>query len=315
MLSRLADNLYWMSRYMERAENTARMLDVQHQSGMLPGGNAQVIGQWTAVLRRSDLEGAYFQRYSEITSRNVLTFLVADEGNPFSLVSCISAVRENAKAVRVVLAPELWESINATWMEFHTRVDRSDWQRDPSKMFEWIKLHSHLFRGAMIGTMLRDEAYYFSRIGTFVERADNTARLLDVKYVALETTPTPSSGSADYYFWVSVLRSVSAFEIYRKVYRDAITPMRIAGLLIQHPQMPRSLLACMNELVVNIEKVATSTDSEALRQAGKMRADIAYMSLTDYREEQVHLFLHRFLVEINSLASKVSNEFLLPINV
>ena len=141
---------------MERAENTARMLDVQHQSGMLPGGNAQVLGQWTAVLRRSDLESAYFQRYSEITSRSVLTFLVADEGNPFSLVSCISAVRENAKAVRVVLAPELWESINSTWMEFRTRVVRSDWQRDPSKLFEWIKLQSHLFRGAMIGTMLRD---------------------------------------------------------------------------------------------------------------------------------------------------------------
>lgn len=300
---------------MERAENTARLLDVQHQSGMLPGGNAQVLGQWTAVLRRSNLEGAYFQRYSEISSRNVLTFFVADEVNPFSLVSCIGAVRENAKAVRVVLAPELWESVNATWMEFRAQVSRFDWQRDPSKLFEWIKLHSHLYRGAMIGTMLRDEAYYFSRIGTFVERADNTARLLDVKYVAIEATPTPSSGSADYYFWVSVLRSVSAFEIYRKVYRDAITPMRIAALLIQNSQMPRSLLACMNELVTNIEKVVESQASKTLRHAGKMRADIAYMSLADYREDQVHLFLQRFLVEINALASTVSDEFLLPINV
>lgn len=300
---------------MERAENTARMLDVQHQSGMLPGGHAQVMGQWTAVLRRSDMEGAFFQRYSEISSDRVLNFLVADEGNPFSLVSCIGAVRENAKAVRVVLAPELWESVNSTWMAFRDLIAMPGWQRDPSKIFEWVKLHSHLFRGAMIGTMLRDEAYFFSRIGTFVERADNTARLLDVKYIALEATPTPSSGSADYYFWVSVLRSVSAFEIYRKVYRDAITPMRISSLLIQRAEMPRSLLACMNELVVNIEKVATTPHSEALRQAGKMRADIAYMSLDGYHEEEIHLFLHRFLIEINALASTVSAEFLLPINV
>jgi uncharacterized alpha-E superfamily protein len=313
MLSRLADNLYWMSRYIERAENTARMLDAQHQASMLPGGAEQALSQWEALLRRSELVDRYQARHSELTAERILDFMVSDAGNPSSIFSCLQAARDNAKAVRVVLAPELWESVNTTWIEMRALIRTPSWHRDPGKVFEWVKYHSHLFRGVMIGTMLKDEAYFFSRMGTFVERADNTARILDVKYVAREKALTDAAGSADYYFWASVLRSVSAFEIYRKVYRDVITPTRIAELLIQRSDMPRSLLACMTELMLNLEQVADPKTSEALRQAGRLRAQIQYLRVDEAFEPDIHRFLGGFLQDINDLASLISEEFLVPL--
>jgi uncharacterized alpha-E superfamily protein len=150
-------------------------------------------------------------------------------------------------------------------------------------------------------------------MGTFVERADNTARILDVKYVAREKASTDAAGSADYYFWASVLRSVSAFEIYRKVYRDVITPTRIAELLIQRSDMPRSLLACMTELMANLEQVADPKASEALRQAGRLRAQIQYLRVDETFEPDIHQFLGVFLKDINELASLISEEFLVPL--
>lgn len=315
MLSRVADNLYWMSRYMERAENTARMLDVQHQSSMLAGGPDQARAQWRALLRRSELEGPYATRTDEVTAERVLFFMVADAENSSSIVSCLSAARENARAVRVALASEMWESVNASWLEFRSMVKSPTWLRDPSKIFEWVKAHSHHFRGVMIGTMLRDEAYYFSRIGTLVERADNTARILDVRYVADDLRLSQSSllGSADYYFWASVLRSVSAFEIYRKVYRDVITPIRISELLIQRAEMPRSLLACMNEVLTNLSKVANEHESEAVRRAGLLQAGLKYLVVDEAFEPKIHDFLSQFLRDVNQLGAQISEEFLVPL--
>ncbi|NBY13194.1 MAG: alpha-E domain-containing protein [Betaproteobacteria bacterium] len=314
MLSRLADNLYWMSRYMERAENTARMLDVQHQASMLPGDPSAADQQWQALLRLFELESKFLQRHERLEAGRVLVFMVADEDNPSSILGCISAARENARAVRVVLAPELWECVNSTWLELRTMLRSPRWRKDPGKILEWVKFQSHLFRGVMIGTMLKDEAYRFSRMGTFIERADNTARILDVKFVAPRQGSATPGGSADYYFWASVLRSVSAFEIYRKVYRDVITPIRIAELLIQRADMPRSLLACLNELLSNLEQVSLNGQSESIRMAGRMRADLQYLRVDDAFEPQLHSFLTQFMFQVDQLGQLISQEFLVPLN-
>jgi len=315
VLSRLADNLYWMSRYIERAENTARLLDVQHQASMLPGGSGERDAAWSALLRLSELEDAYRERCGEVTAEGVLQFMVADTGNPSSIACCLGAARENARVVRVVLATELWETVNAMWLELRSRLRDPGWSRDASRFFDWVKMQSHLFRGVLIGTMLKDEALHFSRIGTFLERADNTARILDVKYVGHQARVSSTQDRAEYYFWASVLRSVSAFEIYRKVYRDVITPLRIAELLIHRPDAPRSLLSCMNEVMTNLELVVRQPQSPSLRSAGRLRANLQFLLVDAAFESRIHEFLTGFLVDVNALGRSISDEFLVPLAV
>ena len=185
MLSRTADHLFWMARYMERAENTARMLDVNYQTSLLPQSAEETERGWRGLLGISELSSDFATRYGEINARNAMDYMVRDERNPSSIVSCLQAARENARAVRGTLTTEVWETQNQTWLEFQRLARSSDFQRDPSQLFEWVKFRSHLSRGVTVGTMLQDEAFHFLRIGSFLERADNTARLLDVKFHAV----------------------------------------------------------------------------------------------------------------------------------
>src|SRR5947199_5618061 len=187
MLSRTADHLFWMARYMERAENTARMLDVNYQTSLLPQSADAAVKGWMGLLSISDLSGDFANRYGAITARHLMDYMVADANNPSSIRSCLMAARENARAVRGTLTTEVWETQNQTWLEFQRMVATSAFQKDPGAAFEWVKFRSHLSRGVTVGTMLQDEAFHFLRIGSFLERADNTARLLDVKFHAVET--------------------------------------------------------------------------------------------------------------------------------
>ena len=182
MLSRTADNLFWMCRYTERAENTARMLDVNLQMSLLPQDAQAREGSWLAVLRISELQGLYRARHAAISPHDVLHFMVRDADNPSSIYSCVHAARENARAVRGSLTTEVWETYNTTWLELQKHLHTGLLERNPGEFFEWMKFRSHLARGVTIGTMLEDEALYFMRIGMHLERADNTARMLDVKF-------------------------------------------------------------------------------------------------------------------------------------
>ncbi len=186
MLSRTADHLFWMSRYMERAENTARMLDVNYQTSLLPQSADAAEKGWKGLLGISELSGDFARRHGSVDARSVMQYMVSDAQNPSSIRSCLMAARENARAVRGTLTTEVWETQNQTWLEFQRMVAASDFQKDPSALFEWVKFRSHLSRGVTVGTMLQDEAFHFLRIGSFLERADNTARLLDVKFHAAD---------------------------------------------------------------------------------------------------------------------------------
>ncbi len=319
MLSRTADHLFWMSRYTERAENTARMLDVNYQTALLPQSDAVAQVGWQGLLSISELLSTYTERYGAIQAREVMDFMVKDESNPSSILSCLGAARENARAVRGTLTTEVWETQNQTWLEVKRMLKAGEFERDPSQFFEWVKFRSHLSRGVTVGTMLIDEALHFMRLGTFLERADNTARLVDVKFHALQSdfygTASEKDQEYDFYHWSAILRSVSGFEVYRKVYRDVIKPERVGELLILRPDMPRSMHASLNEVVNNLELVTNDTTSETLRRAGKLRAELKYGRIDEILATGLHAYLTQFLDRVNDLGAHISREFLVPVGV
>ena len=312
MLSRTADHLFWMARYTERAENTARMLDVNIQTQLLPQSAEAAEQGWRAVLGISELQPAFDEKYGLVSRKDVLDFMVRDPDNGSSIISCLTQARENARAVRGTLNTEVWETQNTTWLEMNGLLKDNILERDPSEFFEWVKHRSHLSRGVTIGTMLKDEAFYFIRLGTFLERADNTARLLDVKFHS-EDHALLGATDRDFYHWAAVLRSVSAFETYRKAYRDVITPERVAELLILRGDMPRSLIACMNEVVNNLAEVRNDVSSETERFAGRLHADLKFNSMDDILQHGLHDYLTHFLEQVYELGNRVSRDFLLPL--
>jgi len=310
-----------MARYMERAENTARMLDVNYQTSLMPQSADAAEKGWKGLLSISELTGDYGKRYGGVNARAVMDYMVSDANNPSSIRCCLMAARENARAVRGTLTTEVWETQNQTWLEFQRMVATDAFQRDPGAAFEWVKFRSHLSRGVTVGTMLQDEAFHFLRIGSFLERADNTARLLDVKFHAVESEffgPAAANANGreiefDFYHWSAILRSVSGFEVYRKAYRNVIQPGKVAELLILRPDMPRSLAACMNEVVTNLSMVANEQSSETLRRAGRLRADLQYGRIDEILATGLHAYLTQFLERVGTLGLGISRDFLLPV--
>jgi uncharacterized alpha-E superfamily protein len=316
MLSRTADHLFWMSRYTERAENTARLLDVNYQTSLLPQSAAVAQMGWQGLLSISELLPAYESLYAEITPENVMAFMVKNEDNPSSIISCLKAARENARAVRGSLTTEVWETQNQTWLELLRKIKEGEFERDPGQFFEWVKFRSHLSRGVTVGTMLMDEALHFMRLGTFLERADNTARLVDVKFHAVESdffgAANAQDQEYDFYHWSAILRSVSGFEIYRKVYRDVIQPERVAELLVLRPDMPRSLHACLNEVVSNLAMVSSDSAIESRRRSGKLLAELQFGKIEEILANGLHAYLTQFLDRVNDIGASISREFLVP---
>jgi uncharacterized alpha-E superfamily protein len=320
MLSRTADHLFWMARYMERAENTARMLDVNYQTSLLPQSADRAEQGWRGMLSISELTPYYQKKYGAgVNARDVMHFMVRDESNLSSIYCALKAARENARAVRGTLTTEVWETQNQTWLEFNRLLRQGAFERDPSEFLEWVKFRSHLSRGVTVGTMLQDEALNFMRLGTFLERAENTARLLDVKFHELTEGYDYFGGGSDetqegdFYHWSAVLRSVSAFVIYRKVYRNVIRPEKVAELLILRADMPRSLAACLYEVVANLEQVANAQSAETLRRAGRLRADLQYARIDEILSAGLHAWLSGFLDRVNDLGAGIGRDFLVPV--
>ncbi len=330
MLSRTADHLYWMARYIERAENMARVLDVTYNMSLIPNAAMNEGALWLPALEISGNIDAFTKDYGDCTAVNVIRYLAMDPRNPSSIYNALRSARENARAVRVAMTTETWENINALWLEFGQFLGRDLAKSGLSEFCDWVKARSHMFRGVCFGTMLRDDAFNFVRLGTFMERADNTARLLDVKYHLLLPDQEEVGGAVDYYEWSAVLRSVSAFQAYQKIFRDTIEPWRVAELLVLRADMPRSLRACFDEVSSILGNLAglrhaggspydattnsatTIRANECRRLAGEIHAKLLYGKMEIIFQNGLHEFLTEFIESNNHLSGEIQRTFLKP---
>jgi uncharacterized alpha-E superfamily protein len=313
MLSRTADSLYWMGRYMERADFTARILEAAMRLASLPADETVPGGEWDSAIAISDVAEAFHAQHGAATEANVREFLAFDPDNPSSIRSCLAQARANARAVRTALTTEVWESINDAWNEMaRLKPAKMDMQAF-ARFLEWLKGVARAFDGAVHRTQLRNDGYAFMRLGAAVERADNTARILDVKYHLLLPENEPVGGGLDYFQWSTILREVSALTAYRWVYRESIKPWLVADLLILNRQMPRSLLNCCDDIAYHLDKLA---GAYSRRGAAQRMATASVSRLAGLRIEQIfqsglHEFITRFIAENARLSTVIAEQYLL----
>ena len=312
MLSRTADSLYWMSRYTERADFVARILDATLRFAALPSGYGGRRNEWeSAVSVAGDLT-AFKRLYDTANESTVRDFLAFSPHNPSSLRSCIETARENARSVRTALTIETWDAINGAWLELR-RIRPEDLNREQfARFLDWVKGVALAVDGSCYRTMLRNDAFWFTRMGGAIERADNTARILDVKYHVLLPETERIGGSLDYFQWTTILREVSALTAYHWVYRDNVKPWLVADLLILNRQMPRSLANCYEILVRHLDLIA---DAYGRRGPSQRQASNTLARLTGTRIEAVfqqglHEFIEDFIRENNTLGAAVTEQYL-----
>ncbi|TPL95101.1 alpha-E domain-containing protein [Mesorhizobium sp. B2-3-12] len=309
LLGRTANGLYWMNRYIERAENMARLVDAGLRMALTRTQSASE--EWNSVLLSAGSDATFTQKYQDYTASNVSDFLLRDTSNPSSTMSSIETARNNARMVRTALTRETWESINEAWMALKRMLARPIDERDLPSVLDAIKRETALIRGSFYGTMLRNEIFDFSQLGTYVERADNTARILDVKYYVLLPSISWVGSSLDNYQWESILRSVSAHRSYRWVYDADYKPTNIADYLILNVRMPRSLTFCYRFLAEHLKFLsddygerhachATAEKTQAMLRAG---------SIKDIFDAGLHEFLAGFIRDNTRLGDEIAQDY------
>ena len=307
MLSRTADHLYWMSRYVERAENSARMLDAHYRLLLLPRPAEATRHGWIATLTSLGMLEDFSARHAKLTPRAAIDFVAFDREHPGSIVRCLRAARENAHAVRGTITSEMWETLNSTWLET-PRFTTQAADAGIGEFIEWVKYRSHLTRGVTNGTMLKDEAWHFTCIGTFIERADNTTRVLEARWRdadAVDARLTPEASE-----WAVLLRALSAFEVYRRVYRENVSAERVTELLLLNSQMPRSVHRSLDDLYIHLCAVRNAHSAETERRAGELHAALRFGKLQELLSGNVTAFLDHFQGRLNELADGIAQDFL-----
>ena len=313
MLSRTAANLYWMGRYMERAENLARIIEVGYRMNQMPtmtsGG---VRTEWQSSAIAAACSDGLIEKHGEANLDTVIAYIALDADNPSSIHACLKTARTNARAVRTALTGEMWECLNDTWLEFNGHWVKALKRDNLSSFLDWVKTRSTLFRGAMKGTMLRDEAFSFVNLGAFIERADNTARILDVKFHILLPEGEHVGGPVDYYQWAMVLRSVSALGSYHWLYRDEIKPWQVAELLTLRKEMPRSLVYSVGQVERFLNDIADAHGRryDCQRLAGKLHSELGFSKTEDVFQGGLHEYLSGFLARNNALGAAIAENFL-----
>ena len=313
MLSRTADNLYWLARYVERAEYIARILDTTLRLTALPLAYVGTTNEWESAVATAGCATAFFETYKEANEETVTEFLAFSTANPSSIRSCFESARLNARAVRTALTIEMWDAINGAWLELKRWGNGPSSREEFARFLRWVLGSSLRFDGSAYRTMLRNDAYWFSRLGVYIERADNTARILDVKYHLLLPAIEQVGGPLDYYQWSSILRTVSALTSYHWVYRENIKPWLVADLLILKDEMPRSLANCYENLVQNLDRIANSYGRQgpAQRHARTVRARLENSKIEDVFQGGLHEFIEEFVEDNNRLGTAVAQQYLL----
>ncbi|MBG0809127.1 alpha-E domain-containing protein [Methylosinus sp. H3A] len=312
MLSRTADNLFWLARYMERADFLARILQASRRLATLPRAYGGVETEWESALLSSGAAPAFHAAGLTVDEANVTQFLAFSPDNPSSIRNCIELARVNARAVRTALTVEMWEAINGAFLELKAFEQASRSAEEVTRFLDFVKQVSAAYDGGAHRTMLRNDAYWFSRVGLYLERADNTARLLDVKYHVLLPETEAVGGSLDYFQWTAILRAVSAHTAYHWVYRDSLKPWLVADLLILRPEMPRSLIACYESVVQNLDRLGKSHGKHgpAQRHARTVFGQLEHATIESVFHNGLHDFIQVFIADNQRLGALVSEQYL-----
>jgi len=313
MLGRTASSLFWLSRYQERAQNVTRLLEVAYRGAIMSHTGQEHGTHWTFALASSRSESGYREKYDELHIRHVIAYMIFSKDNPVSIRTCLELARNNARAVRTGITAELWEAINTTWIDFAETSPQSITQDKLPDFLAWVNQRAHLFRGALLNTILRDDGYFFSQMGNFVERADNTARILNTQYWALlPDNDIVEDGSADRYQWSTILRALSGRRSYRFAYPNSrLKAFNIAEFLILRNEMPRSLSHCYDWIAGTAEDLAQFYGSRepSLDLAAHLSRDLSDKRMREIYRQGLHEFLTDFIGRNNQFASQLSEDY------
>lgn len=313
MLSRTADNLFWFARYVERADNTARLIDAASRLAAMPISYAGSSNEWESAVAATGNLGVFEEAYPEASADNVIDFLAFSPANGSSIMQCMERARHNARAVRTALTMAMWDVINGSWLELRPFTGRRLERGALNDFLNRVKEASLRLDGNAYRTMLRNDAYWFFRLGTLLERADATARILDVKYHVLLPREANVGGGLDYFQWSSILRTVSALTAYQWVYRESLKPWLVADLLVLNVQMPRSLAACYASICDVLDDLSSAYGRQgpAQRLARSIRSKLQNSDIGGIFQGGLHEFLTGFIEDNGRLGRAVTEQYLL----
>ncbi|MDF1801930.1 alpha-E domain-containing protein [Thalassovita sp.] len=309
MLGKTAGGLFWMFRYLERCENTARLLDAGWRLALTRSGDSE--GEWESVINTAGFRFIYDEKHTDFEAGHVINFLLRDRDNPSSVLSAISLARSNARLVRTALSSEVWEAINEYWMSIKTVLARPVTEKNLAVVLSEIRNRTAIVRGTLHGTMLRNDIYNFCRLGTFVERSDNTARILDVKYYVLLPSSSFVGSSMDNTQWENILRSVSAERSFGWLYGGEVSASTIADFLILDRRMPRSLAFCHAKILENLEHLESEYGERQPCQDLSEKCAARYRNRKVYEifEDGLHEFLETAIQDTAQLAAQIEQDF------
>jgi uncharacterized alpha-E superfamily protein len=312
MLSRTADNLYWIARYMERAETSARFLEVGSRIALMPNAGHGYRNEWDALLQAAGTADAFARKYGEAVQRNIESHMFFDRDNPSSVAACLWRARENARIVRTALTTQVWDAINTAFQELKglERLPRSE--LSIARLTDWTMRAAALVRGSIEATLLRNDGWDFLNLGYALERADNTARFLDVKYFVLLPRVEFVGSGLDNYQWMTLLRAMSVHRAFHWAYGGEVTAAKIAHFLILNPQCPRALVTCAGSAATHLDRLARGYGSvtEAQRKGHALHSAIADLTVEEIFDEGLHEFLSRIIGEVSALGSVVHETYL-----
>jgi uncharacterized alpha-E superfamily protein len=313
MLSRVAESIFWMSRYIERAENVARFIHVNLRLAIdLGPGTA---GQWAPLIYTTGDQDLFAERFGEADQRKVIQFLAFDGENPNSILSCLRSARENARTVREMISSLMWEEINKFFLNVRAAAHNQNVLDNPFDFFHQVILHSHLIDGITAATMSHGEAWHFSQIGRLLERADKTSRILDVKYFTLLPSVAEVGLAVDTIQWSALLESASALEMYRKVH-GRITPAQVADFLILDREFPRAMHFCLIEAEDSLAAITGNRGgriySSAEQKLGRLRSELNYARIDEIMQQGLHEFIDQFQIRLNDVGLALDETFFTP---
>lgn len=312
LLSRTAGSLFWTARYIERAENTARLLEAATRLSNVKGNGEQVSNEWESAVLATGMEELFHERYNETSARTVVDFLAFSEANPSSIRSCLEAARANARSVRTAITIEMWETINAAWLELKRYRTFGQSRGELLEFLRFVKQVAQSVDGIAHRTMLRSDGFSFFQLGGAIERADTTARILDVKYHVLLPAGERVGGGLDYFQWTSILRSVSALTAYHWVYRQSLKPWLIADLLILNEKMPRSLSSSYGNVTRHLDSLSKTygRQGKAQRMARTIHSEFRNREIDSIFQAGLHEFVEDFISRNNDLGAVIAEQYL-----